>query len=235
MSKLASSTGDSPPASPRAATAAELKAQIEAERAGRPFLVFRDGGAQHIIFVLPGDDERIAIGRSAAAQIALPWDEEVSRVHAELAHIGGEWTLLDDGFSLNGSFVNGTIVHGRRRLHDGDTLRLGRSLLLFRDPGEANARSTAPAGEPERAVHLSELQRRVLIGLCRPFKDSTAFVTPATNEQIAAELFLSVDAVKKHMRALFEKFGVASLPQYEKRARLVERAFANGGISELDL
>jgi hypothetical protein len=131
--------------------------------------------------------------------------------------------------------VNGTVVHGRRRLHDGDTLHVGRSLLLFRDPGEANARTTAPAGEPERVVSLSELQGRVLIALCRPFKDATAFVTPATNEQIAGELFLSVDAVKKHMRALYEKFGVAGLPQYEKRARLVERAFAGGQVSEHDL
>ena len=82
---------------------------------------------------------------------------------------------------------------------------------------------------------LTETQRRVLIALCRPFKDSTAFVAPATNEQIAAEVFLSVDAVKKHLRALYEKFGVASLPQYEKRARLIERAFAGGFVSEHDL
>jgi hypothetical protein len=44
-----------------------------------------------------------------------------------------------------------------------------------------------------------------------------------------------VDAVKKHLRALFEKFGVAHLPQNEKRARLVERAFAGGFISEREL
>jgi hypothetical protein len=43
-----------------------------------------------------------------------------------------------------------------------------------------------------------------------------------------------VDAVKKHLRTLFQKFGVAHLPQNEKRARLVERAFAGGFISEHD-
>jgi hypothetical protein len=37
------------------------------------------------------------------------------------------------------------------------------------------------------------------------------------------------------MRALFEKFGVESLPQNEKRARVVERAFAAGFISKRDL
>jgi pSer/pThr/pTyr-binding forkhead associated (FHA) protein len=220
--------------SPRAATAAELKAHIEAERAGAPFVVYRDDEERQIIFVLVGR-ERIAIGRSAAASVALSWDDQVSRVHAELRQIGEEWTLIDDGLSLNGSSVNGTVVHGRRRLHDGDTLRLGNTVLLFRDPGEADGRTTTPAGREERAVTLTETQRRVLIALCRPFKDSTAFVAPATNEQIASEVFLSVDAVKKHLRALYEKFGVASLPQYEKRARLIERAFAGGFVSEHDL
>ena len=59
--------------------------------------------------------------------------------------------------------------------------------------------------------HVGELltpaQRRVLVALCRPFKDST-YATPATNQQIADELVVSVDAVKSTLRALFEVFGV---------------------------
>ena len=58
--------------------------------------------------------------------------------------------------------------------------------------------------------HLSEAQRRVLVALCRPFKESSGYATPATNQQIAAELFLTVDAVKTHLRALFAKFGTVS-------------------------
>jgi pSer/pThr/pTyr-binding forkhead associated (FHA) protein len=223
------------PASPRAATAVELKAQIEAERQGSPFLLFRDGAGRHQIFVLDATDERIALGRRASATLPLTWDDEVSRLHAELRRIGDEWTLLDDGLSLNGSFVNGELVRGHRRLHDGDALRLGGTVLVFRNPAEAESIATAPAADLRQAVSLSDSQRRVLIALCRPFKTSTAFVTPATNEQIAGELYLSVDAVKKHMRSLFEKFGIAHLPQNEKRARLVERAFAAGFVSERDL
>jgi hypothetical protein len=106
---------------------------------------------------------------------------------------------------------------------------------VFRRPTEAESLGTAPMADLNRIVSLSETQRKVLIALCRPFKSSTAFVTPATNEEIAGELYLSIDAIKKHMRALFEKFGVEHLPQNEKRARLVERAFAGGLISERDL
>jgi hypothetical protein len=42
----------------------------------------------------------------------------------------------------------------------------------------------------------------VLIALCRPFKGGRSDATPATNPQIAGELFLTVAAVKTHLRAL---------------------------------
>jgi DNA-binding NarL/FixJ family response regulator len=75
----------------------------------------------------------------------------------------------------------------------------------------------------------------VLVALCRPFKEGAAFATPATNQEIADELTLSVDAVKTHLRALFEKFGVEALPQNQKRVALVERALQSGLVSEREL
>jgi hypothetical protein len=72
----------------------------------------------------------------------------------------------------------------------------------------------------------------VLVALCRPFKETSGYVTPATNQQIAAELFLSVDAVKTHLRALFAKFWVEQLPQNQKRVRLVELALT-GAVTQL--
>jgi pSer/pThr/pTyr-binding forkhead associated (FHA) protein len=223
------------PRPPQAATASELKAQIEAEREGLPFLIFRDGGGRHQIRVLDDRMDRLSLGRRSSADVPLTWDEGVSRLHAELRRVGDDWTLVDDGLSMNGSYVNGELVRGQRRLRDGDALRLGGAVLVFRKPTEAESVGTAPIADLHRIVSLSDTQRKVLIALCRPFKNSTAFVTPATNDEIASELYLSVDAVKKHMRALFEKFGVEHLPQNEKRARLVERAFAGGLISEREL
>jgi pSer/pThr/pTyr-binding forkhead associated (FHA) protein len=185
--------------------------------------------------VLDSEHSRVTLGRRGSADLPLPWDEEVSRLHAELIRAGEEWTLSDDGLSMNGSFVNGEPVHGRRRLCDGDALRIGTTVLIFRDPKDQDSKATAPSDELRTVIALTEAQKRVLYALCRPFRDATAFVTPPTNEQIGKELFLSVDAVKKHLRALFQKFGVEHLPQNEKRARLVERAFAAGLISGHDL
>jgi pSer/pThr/pTyr-binding forkhead associated (FHA) protein len=223
------------PVAPHAASAAELKAQIEAEREGRPFLIYRDGEGRHSLHVLADAKERVTLGRRTSADVPLPWDEEVSRLHAELVRSGDDWTITDAGLSLNGSFVNGEPVRGRCRLKDGDAVRVGATVLVFRNPRDGESSATLPSAELRKLVSLTPSQKRVLVALCRPFKELTMFATPPTNDQIAGELFLSVDAVKKHLRALFEKFGVEHLPQNEKRARLVERAFAGGFISEGEL
>ena len=91
------------------------------------------------------------------------------------------------------------------------------------------------SGDALTAAGVSPAQKRVLVALCRPFKDGSSFATPATNGQIAEELHLSVDAVKTHLRALFEKFGVEDLPQNQKRVALVERALQSGLVTERDL
>src|SRR5258708_24039942 len=88
------------------ASPTELRERIDAERLGRPFLVLRDEqGAQRIV-ELEDARERLSIGRGAGNDVALPWDTEVSRLHAELERIAGEWTVSDDGLSRNSTYVN---------------------------------------------------------------------------------------------------------------------------------
>jgi pSer/pThr/pTyr-binding forkhead associated (FHA) protein len=220
---------------PRQTSAAELKAQIEAERDGRPFLVLRDGAGEQRIVVIEGGTAELWVGRGEAAGLRIDWDEEVSALHAQIEVVAGEYTLLDDGLSRNGSFVGTERVHGRRHLRDGDVLRFGRTTVLFRRPGESAPEATALATEVPAAAAVSPGQRRVLLALCRPFKDGTAFATPPTNQAIAEELHLSVDAVKTHMRALFEKLELEDLPQNRKRVALVERALQSGVVTPRDL
>ena len=219
---------------PKAATARELKAEREAERAGAPFLVYRDAQGEHRIITLGERDLPLWVGRRPTVELSLAWDGQVSGVHAQVEPTGGEWTLVDDGLSSNGSFVNGERVSGRRRLRDGDVLRFGATLVLYRAPGDGPTR-TSLSSDVVTVAELSETQRRVLLALCRPFKDASAHATPATNKQIAEEVFLGVDAVKAHLRVLFAKFGVEDLPQNRKRAALVERALQSGLMSLGDL
>jgi hypothetical protein len=213
----------------------EVKRRLDAERAGTPFLLYRDGDGAEQILALETQQAPISVGRAPETALTLDWDDEVSRLHAELEVSGGQWMLVDDGLSRNGSFVNGERLAGRRRLRDGDALRFGETLVTFRAPLQGASHATAVAADMASAASLTESQKRVLVALCRPFKHDDGFAAPATNQQIAAELFLSVDAVKGHLRTLFAKFGVDELPQMQKRLRLVERAFQTGIVSERDL
>jgi pSer/pThr/pTyr-binding forkhead associated (FHA) protein len=202
--------------------------------AGTPYLAYRDRDGEERQVQLDGSAARLTLGRAAGCEVRLDWDAEVSRVHAELERVGRDWAVVDDGLSRNGTFVNGERLSGRRRLHHGDHLRLGGTGLVYHAPGERDT-ATAVATDLPSMLKLSDAQRRVLVALCRPFKHGRAYATPATNQQIADELFLSVDAVKTHLRALFQKFAVEDLPQNQKRAKLVERAFAAGLVVERDL
>jgi pSer/pThr/pTyr-binding forkhead associated (FHA) protein len=216
-------------------TARELKARIEAERRGGPFLIHRDADGQQQIRELAGGRDRLTVGRSEAADVSLEFDPEISRVHAELERLGEDWTVADDGLSRNGSFVNSERVAGRRRLRDGDVLRFGDTLVLFRSPAQAGGEETVPATDRPDVSQVTDTQRRVLIALCRPFREGSEFASPASNKQVADEVFLSVDAVKANLRALFETFEVGDLPQNQKRVRLAELALRSGVITPRDL
>jgi hypothetical protein len=223
------------PDGPRPATARELQAQLHAERRGAPFLAYRDDAGTHVLVELPPGAGPVTVGRHPDSDLALSWDHEISRVHAQLEPVGREWALVDDGLSRNGSYVNGERVAGRRRLRDGDRLCFGETVVLFRAPADEPIIDTTSVHlGPGTAMPLSEAQRHVLVALCRPLGVS-AYATPATNRAIADEVHLSVDAVKAHLRVLFDRFGLGDLPQNEKRARLAALALIHGVVHRHDL
>ncbi|MBE2317552.1 FHA domain-containing protein [Solirubrobacter sp. CPCC 204708] len=183
-----------------------------------PFLVYRDPTGRRRLVELGAATVKVTIGRRAGCEVNLPWDPEVSRVHAELVRLGPEWVLQDDGLSHNGTFVNGERVHGRRRLVAGDAITVGATVieLCGHDPTAARTRDAATAAA---AVKLTPAQQRVLDALGRPLR-SDPHTAPASNQAIAAELSLSVDTVKGTLSALYERFDLTALAQNEKRAAL---------------
>jgi pSer/pThr/pTyr-binding forkhead associated (FHA) protein/DNA-binding CsgD family transcriptional regulator len=214
------------------ATPSELQERMAADRRGVPYLLYRDGGGNQRILSLDESVDRLTVGRDLASDIALPWDVQVSRAHTQVERMGAEWAIIDDGLSRNGTFVNGERLRGRRRLCNADVVRCGDTVLVFRAPLTASD-STVVAGKTPPLI--SDAQRRVLIALCRPFRDGGAFASPASNQQIAEELCVSTEAVKTQIRALFQRLGVEDLPQNRKRVRLVELAFHHGLVAPHDL
>ncbi len=177
----------------------------------------------------------VTLGRAPEADIVVDGDLLVSRVHTTLELVAGVWTVMDNGLSRNGTYVNGRRVTGRVLLHDRDEIRVGASLLTFCAPAETTGAHTL-VGEPLLTrARLTAAQRAVVVALCRPYKHGQPYVTPATNLQIAEELCLSVDAVKTHLRALFHRLDIDHLPQNAKRVRLAELALRYGLVSTHDL
>ena len=200
----------------------------EAERAGKPFLVMRDDGGEQRLVTLDDGAATLVVGRSEESDVPVPWDDRVSRTHAQLVRVGTRWYVEDDGLSRNGTWVNEERVTGRRPLGDGDVLRVGHTAVLVRMPAQGKSDPTRPESRFAPAAPLPPGQRRVLEALCRPCLAPGGPHPPASNEQIAGELHLSVDAVKAHLRQLFRRFDIEHLPQIQKRTALVRIAIESG-------
>ena len=209
----------------------ELKAVIAAERVGVAFLEYRDGDDVQRLVALDDDMQRISIGRQQGCELALVWDDEVSRAHAVLERVGGAWTVEDRG-SSNGTLVNTSRITGPVVLRDADVVRIGRTNLVFHDAMDAALRRTTPA-MGRVAPAITDSQRKVLVELCRPAIEAGGGA--ASNREIAEALFVSVETVKTHMRALFDAFAVGDVPQYHKRSELGRRALETGLVSARDV
>jgi FHA domain-containing protein len=206
----------------------DLEARREAEKRGEPFLLLRDDqGAQRIV----GLDERagsVTVGRRLEADIALPWDPEVSRLHAELEYKAGEWTLSDDGYSQNGTYVNGLRIYGRRRLMDGDLLRIGQTSIAFCDPGLSGLGVTLAPGELGIAPKFSEQQQRILRALCRPLMGDGDGLKPASDADVAAATGVPEDVVTTELDHLGRAFGLQDMPAADRRAEIALLALRSG-------
>ncbi len=206
----------------------DLEARREAERSGAPFLILRDDeGRQRIV----GLDERagsVTVGRRLEADVPLAWDPEVSRLHAELEFKAGEWTLCDDGFSQNGTYVNGLRIYGRRRLTDGDLVRIGQTPIVFCDPGLTGLGVTLAPGELGIAPKFSEQQQRILRSLCRPLMGDGEGLTPATDAEIAKATGIGAEIVTTELDHLGRSFGLQDMPPADQRAEIALLALRSG-------
>jgi hypothetical protein len=106
-----------------------------------PSIVGRAGSRSAVTHVLvvdgPGTRHQLStgrnvIGRGTDADIRLP-DTGVSRKHVDVVLDGGVATAEDLG-STNGTLVNGRRIT-RQPLADGDVIRIGHSVLVYRQDG----------------------------------------------------------------------------------------------------
>jgi pSer/pThr/pTyr-binding forkhead associated (FHA) protein len=212
------------------ATPADLEARREAEKQGVPFLLLRDDAGEQRIVPLDDEATSVTIGRRLEAAVSVSWDPEVSRLHAELECKAGEWTLCDDGYSQNGTYVNGLRIHGRRRLRDGDLVRVGQTSIAFCDPGLGGLGVTLAPGDLGAAPKFSEQQQRILQVLCRPLMGDGEGLAPASDSDIAAATGIPEEVVTTELDHLGRSFGLQDMPAPDRRAEIALLALRSGLI-----
>ena len=225
--------GSGDPLRPHGLSATERKRVLEAASDKHPFLAWR--GSDGVLRIERLEDPRSrTLGRRPAMDIVID-DPQVSGLHARLECHAGEWSIIDDGLSKNGTFVDEDRVKAHERLAGDRLIRLGRTIVAFKAPVRPAFAPTASDHDPPPLPPLTAQQRAVLVALCRPLLDDPPARLPASNGDVACELQLSVGAVKMHLRSLFAKFQLAHVKQNEKRLRLAFEAIERGAVGRSDI
>jgi hypothetical protein len=209
----------------------ELAAREAAEQLGERFLVYRDEEGRQVIHTLSGSHPRVTIGRRDETDISMPWDPELSRLHVELELRAGEWTICDDGLSQNGTWVNGLRLAGRRRLNDGDLVRVGRTVIGYCDPVPIGTGPTLVPGELSATPRFSEQQQRILRALCRPLFVDGEGINPASDEEVAEATGIPLEAVVVELDHLGRALGLEDMPHADQRAEIALLAMRSGLVS----
>ena len=129
--------------------------------------------------VFDSEKKQITIGRpkeGIVVDLDLTPDQSVSRPHAQLWEVDGQF-WIEDSHSMRGTLINSEEIHGkgRRRLDEGDNIRLGETTLRVEMPiarevsgsTAQSGRKTGAAGELERgntpSAKLSNVEPQVEI------------------------------------------------------------------------
>ena len=115
--------------------------------------------------------DRTTLGRAADNDIVFD-NMVVSGHHCVFELKGLADVFIEDLRSTNGTYINGKMVHGRQRLHDGEVIAIGNFRILYREAterpsgfGETAAMKIDPAtGMPGGAGHPLHASFKVLNG-----------------------------------------------------------------------
>lgn len=123
---VADETGDLPELSP------EVRAAVSNLPTDHALLVVERGPGEGARYLL--DQEVITVGRHPNSDIFLD-DITVSRHHVKFLRSGDGWSVADQN-SLNGTYVNRTLVDGQAPLRQGDEVQIGKFRMVFFASGD---------------------------------------------------------------------------------------------------
>ncbi|QFZ19744.1 response regulator transcription factor [Saccharothrix syringae] len=181
--------------------AGDGRAAVDAAHRLRPDVVLMDVRMP----VMDGLEATRLICSSTAAKVLVLTTFDLDEYVYEALRVGAT------GFLLKNAGVP-DVLHALRTVHRGDALLAPE--VTRRVVAEFAARRTGPR---ERFDALTSREREVV----------AAIVRGLSNEEVAAELFLSRATVKTYLSRLFDKLGVRD------RTQLVVLAYESGFVDEL--
>ncbi|RMF61226.1 MAG: FHA domain-containing protein [Calditrichaeota bacterium] len=101
--------------------------QLHLESSNGPCLVMLYGEGQELIF--PLKQHRTTIGRDLDNDIVLR-DIKISKKHAAVV-VEGDTFWIEDLNSKNGVFVNGRKIENKKRLFNGNLIKMGFTIFKF--------------------------------------------------------------------------------------------------------
>lgn len=179
--------------------------------------------------VMPLAESPTTVGRHPSNHVPIP-DPLVSRRHLLLERAGDVWVARDLG-AINGTYVNGRRLTADTALRSGDELLIGETRLRFHGP-----RSPEDVDETRGRRPLPRLTPRehdVLVALCRPLFDEGPVPQPATTKEIASELVVTEDAIKRHLLNLYDKFAIPDGTS-QRRLQLARQGLLCGAVTAAD-
>jgi DNA-binding CsgD family transcriptional regulator len=150
----------------------------------------------------PTRGELIRIGRANDNDVVLSGEPTVSRYHAEVSFGDDGWMIHDVG-SHNGTHINGKRIadQTRQSFRPTDIVTLGAVTVRLLEIDEADGLTVADGRGSELHQLLTALsvrEREVL----------TLVAQGKTDDQVAAELYISVKTVHSHLDRIRDKTGV---------------------------
>ena len=217
------------------ATEEELEARKAAEALGERFLVFRDDEGRQHIHVLSGNLPSVTVGRRAEADISVPWDPEMSRLHAELRaarrRVDGLRRRPVAERDVGQRPAPGRPPAARRRRPAEDRPH---DLRLLR-PGPDRGRADAGAGRAERHARASPSSSSASCarsaGRCSWTGRAS---TRRTDEEVAEATGIPLEAVAAELDHLGRALGLEAMPAADQRAEIALLAMRSGLVSADD-
>jgi DNA-binding CsgD family transcriptional regulator len=165
---------------------------------------------------VPARGSSMRIGRAPENDIVLANEQTVSRFHAELLHDIDGWFVRDVG-SHNGTHVNGVRLGASvvEPVGPNDVIGLGTVAirLLTVVEGDGLTVDSSAAEEMHRMLTVLSQREREVLALVADGR---------TDDQVAAELYISVKTVHSHLDRIKDKTGA------RRRAELTRLAVRLG-------